>query len=149
MDPDNADAQRMRSSIQSEMHRDLENTREFLRQAEAEDNSEELSTAKAAMVGSPLDSNAGDVHDWLSTEAVPRSSAPALRTRWLVGASVLLVLGFVAAGLAGFRKSNATHSVMPVSPSTPVLRVSTARGELLIALSPESALPRVPVPEVL
>ena len=33
IDPDNADAQSMRSSIQSDIHRDLDSAREFLRQA--------------------------------------------------------------------------------------------------------------------
>lgn len=152
IDPDNADAQWMRSSIQSEMHRDLENTREFLRQAQTKDNSEELLTTNPAKVESPLNSNIGDVHDWLSSEAPPRSSAPRLRTRWVVGASVFLVLGIVAVGLAGFRKSNGAHTAMPVSPtgaSSAVLRVSTARGDILIPLSAEMALPRTSVPDVL
>src|SRR5262245_44688495 len=40
IDPDNADAQWMRSSVQSEMHRDLENARELLRQAHSRENTE-------------------------------------------------------------------------------------------------------------
>src|SRR5262245_19620873 len=40
IDPDNADAQWMRSSVQSEMHRDLENARELLRHAHSKENTE-------------------------------------------------------------------------------------------------------------
>src|SRR5215472_17981242 len=40
IDPENSDAQWMRFSIQSDMHRDLENARAFLRQAQSKDNLE-------------------------------------------------------------------------------------------------------------
>src|SRR5690242_11200322 len=38
IDPDNSTAHWMRSSIQSELHRDLENARAFLRQAQSKEN---------------------------------------------------------------------------------------------------------------
>ena len=41
IDPDHAQAQSMRSALQLEMHRDLENAREFLRQAAAKETHEE------------------------------------------------------------------------------------------------------------
>ncbi len=93
IDPDNADAQRMRSSIQSEMHRDLENTREFLRQAQTKDNSKEPSTANPDVIAdSAVDSNTESVHGGPSSEAVPPPAQRTLRTRWLIGASVLAVI---------------------------------------------------------
>src|SRR5215469_1024534 len=40
IDPDNADAQWLRSSVQSQIHQDLEDARAFLLQAQSRDNSE-------------------------------------------------------------------------------------------------------------
>src|SRR6185295_13745540 len=40
VDPGNVDAQSMRASIQSEMHRDLDNARAFIRQAQSKDSPE-------------------------------------------------------------------------------------------------------------
>src|SRR5258708_39501571 len=47
IDPDNADAQRMRSSVQSQMHLDLENARAFLVQAQSRDSPETESLPSA------------------------------------------------------------------------------------------------------
>src|SRR5262245_28287508 len=41
IDPDNADAQAMRTAIQSDLHRDLENARAFLRQPPPAENIEQ------------------------------------------------------------------------------------------------------------
>ena len=50
IDPDHAQAQSMRSALQSEMHRDLENAREFLRQAAAKEaHEEEAQTTTTAL----------------------------------------------------------------------------------------------------
>ena len=50
IDPDHAQAQSMRSALQSEMHRDLENAREFLRQAASKEaHEEEAQTAPTAL----------------------------------------------------------------------------------------------------
>src|SRR5215469_15300342 len=45
IEPDNADAQWMRSAIQSDLQRDLENARAFLRQAQSKENAEKQSPA--------------------------------------------------------------------------------------------------------
>src|SRR6516162_7287304 len=49
IDPDHGQAQSMRSALQSEMHRDLENTRAFLRQAASRENSEGESQPGASL----------------------------------------------------------------------------------------------------
>src|SRR6476661_6518044 len=48
IDPDSADAQRMRSSIQSDIHRDLENARAFLRQVHSKEDGGQPSPSSPA-----------------------------------------------------------------------------------------------------
>src|SRR3954467_358389 len=50
IDPDSADAQGMRSSIQSDIHRDLENARAFLRQVHSKENLEQPSRSAPSAV---------------------------------------------------------------------------------------------------
>src|SRR3954469_14216361 len=50
IDPDSADAQRMRTSVQSDIHRDLENARAFLRQVHSKEDAEQHSAASPSPV---------------------------------------------------------------------------------------------------
>src|SRR5262245_34663827 len=106
IDPDNADAQWMRSSIQSEMQRDLENARAFLRQAHSNENTEHSTEIETASV--PDDDADAD-------SLLPANdSARMPGTRWLVGATVLIIAGVVIASLPRFRsKSNAAAASPP------------------------------------
>src|SRR5262245_51997757 len=99
IDPDNADAQWMRSSIQSEMQRDLENARVFLRQTHSNESPDELEeTDTAAVPDEQTDGN----------PVPPPHSARMPGTRWLAGATVLIIVGALIASLPRFRsKSNA------------------------------------------
>src|SRR5262245_27762162 len=71
IDPDNADAHWMRSSIQSDMHRDLENARAFLRQIESKEVREE--SAENLSIGE-TESAAGD----LALEPAAETPVPAV-----------------------------------------------------------------------
>jgi len=105
IDPDNADAQWMRSSIQSVMQRDLENARAFLRQAHSGENPEHSHESETADLPDAADAD--------SLLPVPDSSRMP-GTRWLVGATVLIIAGVVIASLPRFRsKSNAAAVSAP------------------------------------
>src|SRR5262245_52479006 len=71
IDPDNTDAQWMRSAIQSELHRDLESARAFLRQAQSKDNSAEQSPSNHS--ATPASSPDADSED---LEALPLDTVP-------------------------------------------------------------------------
>jgi hypothetical protein len=102
IDPDNADAQWMRSSVQSQMHQDLENARAFLIQAQSKDGPE------AVAAPSPVDSV--ERFDSEREVAVPSGVREPLRlvpassgtrvpkTRWVWIAGVLVVSGLVVGG---------------------------------------------------
>src|SRR5262249_42829618 len=110
IDPENADAQWMRLSIQSEMQRDLENSRAFLRQAQSR-------TETAVPSDSQLNSDDEPV------EPLPTATPDSTRTsgtRWLAGASVISVLivigATVVATMPGFRtKPNPLQSSLAVA----------------------------------
>src|SRR5437870_13056560 len=74
IDPENAAALAMRSSIQSEMHRDLESARAFIRQAQSKDTADPESEPVPAVA-----------------PATPPNRSS--RKRWFMHASVLVVLG--------------------------------------------------------
>src|SRR5690349_1104532 len=53
IDPGNTTAHSMRSSIQSEMYRDLENAQAFLREAQSKENAENHSEANQSSISEP------------------------------------------------------------------------------------------------
>src|SRR5215475_11577490 len=71
MDPDNADAQWMRSSIQSELHRDLENARAFLRQANSNEHSIQQSPPDHPSDPTSQEDTAGEDVEALAPETAP------------------------------------------------------------------------------
>jgi hypothetical protein len=109
IDPDNADARSMRLSIQSEMHRDLDNARAFLRQAQSKENPE-----------SQLHLTAEDGIPQLLRlvpDSVPLPAAAGIfrrskAVRWSLGASAFIVAGLIVAALPKFRTNT-----NPVEPS--------------------------------
>jgi hypothetical protein len=120
IDPDNAEAQSMRSAIQSELHRDLENARAFFRQAHAKETSEKQQQSNDSPVPESQPDAEGEDLEALApeTDPLPEVSADSSgkrQTRWLMRAAVLLGFGVLAAGLPMLRtKSNTTQP----SPST-------------------------------
>jgi hypothetical protein len=106
IDPDNADAQWMRSSIQSELHQDLENAREFIRQAQSREQADEPSLSAGQPVPEALDANSdgGDVKGPRTVASQPfhANSRRRLATRLLMGAAVLVVLSLIGVTLPRF-----------------------------------------------
>ena len=86
IDPDNADALSMRSSLQSQMVQDLENARAFLQQAQSRDTSEPHAVPTERQGnGSPVKQK--------PLRLVPGSSgAPEVKTLWVRIAFVLVLL---------------------------------------------------------
>jgi hypothetical protein len=155
IDPDNTAAHWMRSSIQSEMHRDLENASAFLRKAQskgAENQSERSQTTISEE--SQLDWN-GVGREPLLPRNVPSPAAlcrsrPTFRGRWLMCATVLIALGLVVAGLARFRiRPNPVNASPRISTgskdSRPIGEMNAERPlPLLLTASEEVALVSTP-----
>jgi hypothetical protein len=106
IDPENAAANWMRSSLQSEMHRDLESARAFMRQAQSKEYLEtaseptpEMETA-AEKPEQPLQEIIQAV-----AAAAPAPAEPRSRGRWVALAILVLVLGvgLAVAALPRFR----------------------------------------------
>ncbi len=110
IDPDNTAAHSMRSSIQSELQRDLENARAFLRQVQSKHNVEqesETSDASLLEAVSPPDAAA--------------ASTGSSRMRWLLHASLLIALLLVAVALPRFAaKSNPAEVSRPTAKASDV-----------------------------
>jgi hypothetical protein len=138
IDPENAAALWMRSSIQSEMHRDLENARAVLRQAQ----SKEPAEAELEPVPEPILEVSGE-------ESIPAETANAgfiASSRWLVRAAAVLVVAVMIVGALRLRtlwnpvdaspRPNlaATASVVP-----PASNVNLVEPDPLSARSPEFA----------
>jgi hypothetical protein len=121
VDPGNADAQAMRLSIQSEMHRDLDNARAFIRQAQSKE----------------------------SPEPQPPPAAPDVEVRAHAAAVVLLLSGlFQSQRLRGVRwLLVASAFIVVVVVLSPLLRFKTAtlptESSLLALGSPDVPKPVV------
>ena len=120
IDPDNSSAHSMRSVIQSEMQRDLEDARALLRQAQSKENADGQSRPGDQR---PPQETAPQ-EDAAAVPIIPRRTS---RVGLLTCASVLLVLGLVALGLPRFRtRSN------PVAASPQILSASVTPSPLIL-----------------
>jgi hypothetical protein len=106
IDPDNADAQWMRSSIQSEMQRDLDDARQFLRLAHSKESTQAPEPAEQPVVSTGVSMNSASSHSdaQRSSEAGNGDQdkelpARPVHTRWALRIGAVLVLGFVAGSL--------------------------------------------------
>ena len=148
IDPDNTEAQLMRSAIRSEMHQDLENTRALLRSADLKDKSEKNSEADFPLgLKVPQSDPEGDSSSALSpsadvpfvSDATPPEIEDPIRVpvpnrffrvplriakrQWLKRASVIVFVGLIAAGLPRFRsKSNSVEVPSTVRASSTVIQ---------------------------
>jgi len=103
IDPDNADAQRIRSSIESDMQRDLENACGFLRQADSNPTAKRsLPTAPPGSSIGHFDSGAGNTYSFRADHALP----PERQDRWWLtrdalwlAVPILIVLGGLVVAL--------------------------------------------------
>src|SRR5262245_56719001 len=141
IDPDNADAQSMRSAIQSDLHRDLENARAFLRQPhpaekveEPEKPTEHVVPANAESVAEAASDNTYVLPAFLTETVPPPAVSNGLPVRWFVGAAVIVVLGAAAAMVPWF-KTKGTVEALPLTLNAadkpnPVVKVDGAQPEL-------------------
>ncbi len=150
IDPDNADAQWMRASVQSQIHRDLENARAFLTQAQSKDNSEAEARPAPVPPETQIDSERDGVASqpmWEPLRLVAASSgrrAIDSRNVWIVG--VLVVLGFLVGGvLKVVVKSARTKSSPKISASDNSKPVAAANTSTSVVLPPTPAT-EAPVP---
>jgi hypothetical protein len=120
IDPENADALSMRSAIQSDLHRDLEKARAFLRQPQPAEGIEkpqqttaEVVAAKTEPVASAPDGN--HILPAFLTETVPPAQSPSsIPVRLFVGAAIVIILGAAAATLPWFR-TKGTVEALPLT----------------------------------
>ena len=152
IDPDTADAQRLRSLIQSEMHQDLENARAFLRNAQPKEKSEKQSQPSLSAVPAsfPLHAYAEGAAPSLTTGTVASPSAPGdsnrmPKARWLVGAGVVIVLALTVAALPRFRTESNPVQPSPLTSRAPESFGPVSNGDavqpnVLIASSADVAM---------
>src|SRR5262245_5932826 len=126
LDPENADAQWMRSAIQSEMQRDLENARAFLRQAHARENPQKQPPESQAPVPEPIpsDSPGEDIEPPVLSASAPDTHAPPEAKRmsgkqWLVSAGVLAVVILVGLAIASLPRPQVKPNPVQTTPLPP------------------------------
>ncbi len=122
VDPGNADAQSMRLSIQSEMHRDLDNARAFIRQAQSRESLEPQlqpgATETEGRVPIETEAETGNSRTGKLVSGAVRLLTGSIHSRrvkgvrWLLVASGLIAVGVVLASLPRFRTAK-----RPVEPS--------------------------------
>jgi hypothetical protein len=121
IDPDNADAQWMRSSVQSQIQQDLENARAFLQQAQSKDSPEAESVAAPVEPAMALNSereSTARAEDREPLRLIPGSSgAEDSKTPWVGLAGVLVFFGLF---LGTF-----IRVIIKGHPARPVPQVST------------------------
>jgi hypothetical protein len=161
IDPDNADAQWMRASVQSQIHQDLENARAFLVQAQSKDSSEPEVVPTPAPPETPVVAEREDAA--AEAEREPLRLVPAAaRTRttipqglWILGALVVfsLLLGGAirvvvkTARARSAQKVAAAESSKPIAPAImpdPVAVAPTPYTEDPVPVA--GPLPRAAVP---
>src|SRR5437867_2702020 len=126
IDPDNAQAQSLRSSMQSELHRNLENVSAFLRQAQSKENPEKQSepsrTAVPGNVELDSESNSAALIEATSPLAeAPNDSRRMLKIGSLVRATVLVLLSATVLSISVVSLMKPATTPKPVAP----LRAST------------------------
>ena len=127
IDPDNADAHWMRASIQSEMHRDLDNAREFLRQVQARENPEAQPQPSSVEIPKDIEPPTAEA---IPSSPVSEDSTRTVSRRWLMIASLVGVLGLAVAGLPRL-----IPDLRPVQVSPPLLSAPNNSNQVVNANS--------------
>ena len=158
IDPDNAQAQSLRSSMQSELHRNLENVSAFRRQAQSKEKPEKQSepsrTAVPGNVELDSESNSAALIEATSPLAqAPDDSRRMLKIRSLVRATVLVLLSATVLSISVVSLMKPATTPKPVAP----LRASTPANssqQIQNVIAPEqelswltNSIETVPVPE--
>jgi len=145
IDPQNAQALWMRSSIQSDIQRDLDNSREFLRLAHSKDNIERTAPVNEAadLASEPLASEPMEVSRPVESQPAPsvdleKKSTPV--TRWLIAAAVVIALG-----VSAFFFPKLKNALKPVTPSTPETTAVAANDNKDAGSS--TPQPEIPAPQ--
>ena len=143
IDPTNADAQAMRLSLQSEMHRDLDNARAFIRQAHARESLEPQVSPEARETESVAVANGGRGIGTVVSAAV-RILLDLFRTqrrrgvRWLFVAAAIIVVGVVLLSIPKFKTNT--------KPAQSSLVALASSDDPRPALSPDIQPPPVETP---
>ena len=158
IDPDNAQAQSLRSSMQSELHRNLENVSAFRRQAQSKEKPEKQSepsrTAVPGNVELDSESNSAALIEATSPLAeAPNDSRRMLKIGSLVRATVLVLLSATVLSISVVSLMKPATTPKPVAPlraSTPAN--SSQQIQNVNAPAPElswltNSIETVPVPE--
>ena len=158
IDPDNAQAQSLRSSMQSELHRNLENVSAFRRQAQSKEKPEKQSepsrTAVPGNVELDSESNSAALIEATSPLAeAPNDSRRMLKIGSLVRATVLVLLSATVLSISVVSLMKPATTPKPVAPlraSTPAN--SSEQIQNVNAPEPElswltNSIETVPVPE--
>jgi PEGA domain-containing protein len=160
VDPGNAEAHLLRSSIRSEMNQDLENARTLLRNAQSKDSSERLDQADATPSGTfELDSNTEQSEPVISETTVSSSAAAVAsesdgqtaasipsrsfririprKRQWLKRASLVVFVGLLVVGLPRFRsKSNPVEAPSSLRASDSSTQIREVNKENLPVAAP-------------
>jgi hypothetical protein len=157
IDPDHAQAQSMRSALQSEMHRDLETSRAFLRQAASRENAGEASRPGAALTATEQ-----SVEETVLVPGAGRYLRQNLKRRWVLRIGMVLGIGVIFACLprpkakstpveaAPLKVSLLQPAPVPAAPTTETGESSTPTDlptvEQVMAVNRPAPVPVVPAP---
>jgi hypothetical protein len=137
IDPENAVANWMRSSLQSEMHRDLENARAFMRQAQSKEYLETASQPAPEMETSaerPEQPLQEIIQAVAAAAPVPAETNP--RGRWVALTILVLVVG-VGLAVAALPRFRATPRPVQAPVSKPIQEAKTPEP---VPLPPEHSV---------
>jgi hypothetical protein len=107
IDPENEDALRMRSSIQSDLQRDLENTRALFRPHAVEKTSQPAPQETFSSLAPEFKAESTDSASSDFSSSVPDPKMP-LGTRWLVAAAVAVLVVLIVVAFPKLRTLNAS-----------------------------------------
>jgi len=138
IDPDHAQAQSMRSSLQSEMHRDLENARAFLRQAASQETPEGDSQPDAT----PPESEPR-AEETVLVPGASRYSRQKLQRRWVLRIGMVLGVGIIFASLPRPRTKPTPVEAAPLKVTVPQTDPQPLTPEVVDASVQVSDLPTV------
>jgi hypothetical protein len=170
VDPGNADAQSMRLSIQSDMHRDLDNARAFIRQAQSKESLTPQPSGTEVEERVPLET--GELRTRTLVDGAVLHSQRSRGLRWLLVAGAFIVVGVVLAPFLRFKTSTrlvessplaldssdvpkpavtedipppATETSADIVPATPAVPIKFAASAPKPETRPAAVLPVLPV----
>src|SRR5690349_13230715 len=114
IDPDHAQAQSMRSTLQSEMHRDLENSRAFLQQAASRENADSKSQPDAA--SADLEQ---PVEETVLVPGAGGYSRQKLKRRWALRIGMLMGVAVIFASLPRPKTKSTPVEAAPLKVALP------------------------------